>query len=40
MMRVISVTFCYTADILESEKYIVNQGKFKLINNGHPVKGN
>ena len=42
-IRVISVTFCYTADnlelgenILSRGKFSESQGKWKLINNGHP----
>ena len=40
MIRVINVTFGYTADIMESRKNILSQGKIreklKLKNNGHP----
>ena len=35
-IRVISVTFCYIADKLESGENILSQGKFKLQNNEHP----
>ena len=40
MIRVISVTFCYTADKLESGKNILSQGKVRENENlyGHPDK--